>query len=729
MPQVDQYVADVRVLRDDNDTLNFLYDRLGNAQTLGDTALNLPGDIADYLDTRVTAVDLPNVIVNALGNLPYGIGFAIRQLNTVSNTVGYTIERQVDVMEALDRAWQPAQIASDVLGRTLTAIGQLRATVTASIDNRAFEADLLEATMGGQIVPNRFELGARMADFSAGLQPWLETKAALLAPVETALAAYETAIARIEALLPDLPEIRAAMNEALAVFTSAADIARDIYDALDIDITIWPLPTWNLIDAIDAISSFAGFVQNAIEDIVIGILNGLGFNTNIFGFVQDAIDEILDPLFAAFDTIQAAAESFVAAALEALESLDDRVEELYLAMSEAVGLTTLFETEIVAPSDAGEVLTGTEADDGIFGAAGNDTLTGEDGDDFLFGAAGDDRFEGGAGNDEMFGGAGNDTFIGGAGSDDVDGGPGVDSAYLASGIDDVQIVDGGGAWIYVVDGEATDRFWRVEKFRFAGTDYTAAELRAMADARVVTGGAGNDLLTGTAGDDTLLGLAGNDTLEGGAGGDHLDGGAGRDVASYVSATRSVRVDLLNDAFMYGDAVGDTFANVEVFQTGGTVDQLRGDNAANEFYTGGLSDRLYGRQGDDRLFGEDGADALYGGMGADTMSGGDQEDRRDRYIYFNIAESRPGDGNRDVITDFVAGEDRIEIKRFDADTTQGFKQAFTFVGDAATLGAGEVGYRHEGGNTIVQAEVTGDGIPDFEIELTGVMTLTAGDFLI
>ncbi len=240
----------------------------------------------------------------------------------------------------------------------------------------------------------------------------------------------------------------------------------------------------------------------------------------------------------------------------------------------------------------------------------------------------------------------------------------------------------------------------------------------------------DDTLSGLEGDDTLLGLDGDDILSGGAGADFIDGGAGRDTVSYEDATTSVRVDLQTASLSYGDAVGDSFADVEVFQTGNTVDQLRGDAAGNEFYTGGLSDRLYGRAGDDLLFGETGADAFYGGMGADTMTGGDDADRRDRYIYFNEAESGTGAGNRDVITDFVSGEDRIEISRFDADTTRGGNQAFSFAGGAGLTGvAGQLAYRLEGGNTIVEADFDGDGQADFEIELTGIMSLSADDFLL
>ncbi|EPX75630.1 calcium-binding protein [Salipiger mucosus] len=243
------------------------------------------------------------------------------------------------------------------------------------------------------------------------------------------------------------------------------------------------------------------------------------------------------------------------------------------------------------------------------------------------------------------------------------------------------------------------------------------------------GGGGSDRLDGGAGDDRLIGGPGNDVLEGGAGADDIDGGPGHDIVSYVGATRSVRVDLQTEAYLYGDAVGDRFANVEEFRTGSTVDQLRGDAGANVFRTGALSDRLYGRAGDDVLDGQGGADALYGGMGADVMTGG-PDDRRDRFIYFNAAESRPGAGSRDVITDFAPGEDRIEISRFDADTTQGFKQAFDFVGLNGLSGtAGELGYRHENGDTVVEADMDGDGRPDFEIELAGVLSLAADDFLI
>ncbi|WP_050531880.1 calcium-binding protein [Pseudaestuariivita atlantica] len=253
---------------------------------------------------------------------------------------------------------------------------------------------------------------------------------------------------------------------------------------------------------------------------------------------------------------------------------------------------------------------------------------------------------------------------------------------------------------------------------------------ALAGDDSVLGNTGDDFIFGGSGIDTLEGGDGDDTLDGGAGGDVLDGGDGYDIADYGSATRSVRVDLQNPNISFNDAAGDSFISIEEYRTHDGIDQLRGDAGDNIFRTGGVSDRLYGRAGDDMLFGEAGADAFYGGLGADIMTGGSDAGRRDRYIYFNASESGVGTGNRDVITDYVAGEDRIELSRIDADLTQGFKQRFDFIGDAAFSGTGgELRFEQQGGITLVQADRDGDGMADFEIELTGTHTLTTDDFLI
>ncbi len=362
------------------------------------------------------------------------------------------------------------------------------------------------------------------------------------------------------------------------------------------------------------------------------------------------------------------------------------------------------------------------------------------GNDSLVGTSADELVDALAGDDTIVNNGGSDTFIGGPGTDLLI----TDVTGLA---DDVLRFDAVAGFHGRLDGTiGADEVSEIENFTMIGSwDATVtgddADNVFITDSGMDTldGGAGDDLLQAGGSDDYLLGGDGVDTLEGGDGddtldgggsGDVIDGGDGYDIASYASADRSVRVDLQNPAISFNDAAGDTFISIEEFQTGDGIDQLRGDAGDNIFRTGGVSDRLYGRAGDDMLFGEAGADAFYGGLGADIMTGGDDAGRRDRYIYFNAAESGVGDGNRDVITDFVAGEDRIELSRIDADITQGFKQGFDFIGDAAFTGTGgELRYEQVGGNTIVQADRDGDGAADFEIELTGLMDLTESDFLI
>jgi serralysin len=63
------------------------------------------------------------------------------------------------------------------------------------------------------------------------------------------------------------------------------------------------------------------------------------------------------------------------------------------------------------------------------------------------------------------------------------------------------------------------------------------------------------------------------------------------------------------------------------------------------------------------------------------------------------------------------------------------QGFTFRGTGNFAGAGSLVYRKfdnagtANDRTIIFADATGDGRSDFQIELTGLKTLTAGDFVL
>lgn len=130
-------------------------------------------------------------------------------------------------------------------------------------------------------------------------------------------------------------------------------------------------------------------------------------------------------------------------------------------------------------------------------------------------------------------------------------------------------------------------------------------------------------------------------------------------------------------------------------------------------------------GDDRdmLMGQAGSDQLVGGSGADRLRGGTGGDL---FIYAAPADSYHA--HRDLIGDFSRSQgDHIELGPIDADVTRAGDQEFKFIGRSGFKGAGELRFEYDNGNTIIQASVDGDRQAEMEIELSGHITLVAGDF--
>jgi Ca2+-binding RTX toxin-like protein len=144
--------------------------------------------------------------------------------------------------------------------------------------------------------------------------------------------------------------------------------------------------------------------------------------------------------------------------------------------------------------------TGTEADDWLRGAAGNDLLDGLGGANRMWGGAGDDVIRGGATSvyNEMYGGFGNDRLEGGGGYDVMYGGDGDDQAYGAGGGDYFHDVDGNDLFD---GGEGDDRF-----------DLIRGSLHA--DSVTANGGDGNDSFWFSS-----AGTGNRFTVDGGAGDD------------------------------------------------------------------------------------------------------------------------------------------------------------------------------------------------------------------
>ncbi|MEM6904942.1 MAG: M10 family metallopeptidase C-terminal domain-containing protein, partial [Pseudomonadota bacterium] len=226
----------------------------------------------------------------------------------------------------------------------------------------------------------------------------------------------------------------------------------------------------------------------------------------------------------------------------------------------------------------------------------------------------------------------------------------------------------------------------------------------------------NDILEGTSGDDILRGKAGNDTLIGGAGADTIDGGDGLDTVSFAGSTSRNQVDILTPRAGLNDSAGDVYISIENMIGGDSFDLLLGTREDNTISGGGARDRLFGRGGDDTIDGGAGDDQLYGLTHTDVLTGGEGADE---FIYFLTSDSRAGEGKRDIITDFTRREDVIELRRLDADETQGGRQQFTWIDREEFSGtAGELRYDKQGARdrTLIQADLDGDGVRDFEIEL-------------
>lgn len=383
--------------------------------------------------------------------------------------------------------------------------------------------------------------------------------------------------------------------------------------------------------------------------------------------------------------------------------------------------------------------------DSITAGAGNSNIVGTAGDDILTDTGNiniltgwNDTLNGGLGADEMNGGNGNETYVVDNAGDVV-----IEGAGLLSGNDTVQT----SLATYTLAAN-------VENLTYIGTTVPTTAFNWTGNglnntitggngANVLNGLAGNDAINGGGGNDTLIGDAGNDTLTGGAGNDALDGGAGTDRAVFGGAVTAYGFALSGTGIVVTALSGtdgtDTVSAAEEFSFGGSVLTVRQGTAASQTLSGanntadlvlgfGGNDTLNGLTGNDVLVGEAGNDILNGGGGRDFLSGGAGADR---FVFALPTDTGLGAAARDVIRDFelnTAGE-LIDVSGIDAIAGGLVNNVFTFRGALAFNGAGQLRYAQQGPNTIIQGNTDNDGDAEFEIELTGLYTLTAGDFVL
>jgi VCBS repeat-containing protein len=203
---------------------------------------------------------------------------------------------------------------------------------------------------------------------------------------------------------------------------------------------------------------------------------------------------------------------------------------------------------------------------------------------------------------------------------------------------------------------------------------------------------------------------------------------------------------VNDPAINGNAIeASTSLAISVSDA---LELLIGTPANNTLNGGATGEQIEGLAGNDIIRGNGGNDRIAGGLGVDIMSGGAGADV---FVFRAAAESGAGyvgyinnaglsalsgQGKRDIITDFTVGVDEIDLFAIDANTKIAGNQAFAF--SAAQSFSGVAGHliakRYDAAGvandkTIVYGDVNGDKKADFQIELTGLKMLAAGDFVL
>jgi Ca2+-binding RTX toxin-like protein len=351
----------------------------------------------------------------------------------------------------------------------------------------------------------------------------------------------------------------------------------------------------------------------------------------------------------------------------------------------------------------------------VTGSVYYDRLVGNDQDNVLTGLAG---------NDELIGGGGNDTLDGGSGVDRMAGGAG-DDLYIVDSSSDV-VTENAGEGIDTIRTTKTTyslvNLPNVENLTYTGT--SRATLTGNDADNHIIAGPGGDTIDGKGGADTMEGGAGSDTYYVDHAGDHVveASGAGTDMVmssvSYMLEANVEKVTLTGSAHI--DATGNELSNT-----------LNGNSGNNVLTALAGTDTLRGYDGDDFLYGGDGKDTLIGGNGTDVLSGGSGYDT---FQWATTGEAELG-ATRDQVTDFSQGKDHLDLSGIDARTTSSGNNTFSFIGAngfSSTAGELRAEVHHDAGGdyTIVQGDVNGDGIADFEIQLTGFTgTLQASDFIL
>lgn len=291
---------------------------------------------------------------------------------------------------------------------------------------------------------------------------------------------------------------------------------------------------------------------------------------------------------------------------------------------------------------------------------------------------------------------------------------------------DVQVKDAAGATYHQ---QLTINLTNVvENQSYAGTAAANVFTAPTEDNWTVDGKGGADVITTLSGSDTIFAGAGNDTVSTGGGNDviyftgagggfdAIDGGAGNDtilvnaVNTVIGLSSISGIETISSGGFAGVKIqGTTLGDVLDF-SGATLIGITSINGG----TG--NDTLTGSAGDDHIDGGLGTDVLTGGVGSDT------------FVFTAAGHTKVGAALADHITDFALG-DLIDLSVIDANGSIAGNQAFTFIGEAAFTGLGQLRIGMDNGHVAIFGNVSGNANAEFEIILDNNHAIQAADFIL
>ncbi len=450
-------------------------------------------------------------------------------------------------------------------------------------------------------------------------------------------------------------------------------------------------------------------------DVLIGDAGNDTFRINLISDISglaETVDGGTDIDTLDFQTVQNAGSANISlAVLTSLETLLLGATELTLTAAQLGAFTTVSGTgftERVILSSAGSADLGGAnifSIEEIRGSSGADTirLVGVANGQFIDGRGGNDSLQGSLANDVILGDDGNDLISSYAGADVIRGGQGVDRMYGGIGNDTIQIAgisDISGLAEIVDGGNDFDTLDFVTLGAIGTVNLTTVSIVGIEVLRI-----SQNVVTLTAAQmGSFQEIAGTGFFEqlrlSAAGTVDLTGSSISGIDEFIGTGGA-------DRFLFAGATGP----IVLYGLGG-ADSLVGGDSGSTLLGGTDNDTLRGGAGNDIIVGGQGTDLLTGALGVDRFD-------------FNDASEMGLGAARDVITDFVHGQDIIDLTDIDADTNTPGSQNFTFITTAFTNVAGQV--RYAGG--VLQIDLDGVGGANLEIALTGSPVVTASDLLL